>query len=100
MTSFILLLSYPTTLLRRTSSQACFTDFAYISRTSIFQNICSILFCTCDNREKTIEKSVVESIILRIQYYITTLAPLNQIVRQTLPLEFTENLTFLKFCLA
>ena len=41
-------------------------DFAYISRTSIFKNICSISFCTCGLPEKTTEKSVVESVVFKV----------------------------------
>ena len=61
-----LLGSYPTTLLRRTSSQVYFTDFANISRISIFQNIYSVSFCTCGFQEKTTEKSTVESIVFKV----------------------------------
>ena len=41
-------------------------DFANISKTSIFQNICSILFCTCGLQEKNTEKSAVESIVFKV----------------------------------
>ena len=41
-------------------------DFAHISIISIFQNICSISFCTCVLQEKTTEKSAVEPIVFKV----------------------------------
>ena len=55
-----------TTLLRETSSRVYFSDFAYISRTFIFQNICSISLCTCGLQEKTAAKSTVESVAFKV----------------------------------
>ena len=40
--------------------------FVYISRRPIFQNICSISFCTCGLQEKTTEKSTVESVVFKV----------------------------------
>ena len=83
-----LLGSYPRTLLRRTSTQVYFTNFAYISRATIFLEYLQYLILYACVKEKITEKSAVESILFKVTVWHYNLIPHQGVlIQQKIPLK-------------